>query len=83
MKITIDIPAGQEDAVLDAFADPGDDGRSDAVVKRKLTEVIVMAVASRAGQTAAREAAAAEKAAVEEAFGVTLPERQRGPQRPQ
>jgi hypothetical protein len=77
VQITIDIPAGQEDAVLDAFAD-GDD-RSEEAAARKVTELVGAAVIRHAASAAAREAARERQEAVAGAFGIDLSEQQRGP----
>ena len=83
MKIIIDIPEGQEDVVLDAFADPGDSGRSEEVVTRKVTQIIALQVLQTSGRKAAQEAVNEQKAMVEAAFGVDLPAPQHGQPGPQ
>lgn len=70
MQITIDIPKGQEDAVLDAFA--GDAPRSEETVTAKLTEIVAVTVAGHRARAAQREAAQSAADEVGAAFGVDV-----------
>jgi hypothetical protein len=77
MRITIDIPQSQEEAVLDAFADPGENGRSEAVVVRKILEGIAATITqqgeidlARTGRDATLTAIANHRAAMAAEFGL-------------
>lgn len=83
MKLTLDIPASQDKAVLAAFADQ--DGTSgQKVVEHKLLLLVAQAVATREQAIASRDAGEKARGKVCEAFGVDIPvPRQRGSERAQ